>query len=146
MNQEISIQIILESPPPGVDFGIQEGRGNQYKTIQKQRSVTGNLCFECRIEVKRTKLNQYDFSGPFVHGVLNERFIYIDIGTCAGQLDSIWTRRLKIPLKEIVPETIDLLLGDANLMLATKVPGKAKDGGPNCATVKPFSGWQVTRR
>jgi hypothetical protein len=24
-----------------------------------------------------------------------------------------------------------------------RVPGKGKDGGPNCGTVKPFDGWKV---
>lgn len=26
---------------------------------------------------------------------------------------------------------------------AARVPGSAKDGGPNCATVKPFHGWSL---
>jgi Family of unknown function (DUF5990) len=28
-----------------------------------------------------------------------------------------------------------------NKILETKVPGTGRDGGPNCATVKPFEGW-----
>ena len=35
MNQEIPIRIILENPPPGVDFGIQKERGSKYETILK---------------------------------------------------------------------------------------------------------------
>jgi Family of unknown function (DUF5990) len=143
MNDELSIRIILESPPTGVDFGIQKGKGNQYEIIQKQRSNNNDLSFELKISVKESQNSLPDFTGPYVQGPLNERFIYIDIGTCAGQIDSVWTRRLKIPLRDISFETIKLLLTDSSFILETKVPGTGKDGGPNCATVKPFSGWHL---
>ena len=143
MNKELSLRIILESPPPGVDFGIQKGSGSKYETIQTQRSSPTDLSFDFEISVRESKTGLPDFSGPLVQGQTTERFIYIDIGTCAGQLDSLWSRRLKIPLRDISFETIKLLLADPTLVLVTKVPGTAKDGGPNCATVKPFSGWHL---
>jgi hypothetical protein len=86
MNQELPIRIILESPPAGVDFGIQKGNGNKYETIQKQRSNNNDLCFEFKISIKESKTPLPDFTGPFVQGPINERFIYIDIGTYAGQV------------------------------------------------------------
>ena len=55
MNQELPIRIILESPPAGVDFGIQKGSGNIYETILKQRSNKNDLCLEFRISVKEGK-------------------------------------------------------------------------------------------
>jgi hypothetical protein len=143
MNQELPIRIILEGPPIGVDFGIQKGSGNQYETIQKQRSNNNDLCFEFKISIKESKTSLPNFTGQYVQGPLNERFIYIDIGTCAGQIGSVWSRRLKIPLRDISSETIKLLLTDSSFMLETKIPGTGKDGGPNCATVKPFSGWHL---
>jgi len=79
-----------------------------------------------------------------VQGPTNGRFIYIGIGTLAGQLGSIWSRRLKIPLQGITWEMIEQLLDDSNSILETRVPGTGKDGTPNCATVKPFDGWYVT--
>lgn len=144
MNQEIPIRIILESPPPGIDFGIQKGKGNDYETIQKQQSNHNDLCFEIKISVKESKDALPDFAGPYIQGPANERFIYIDIGTYAGQVGSVWGRRLKIPLRDISPETIKRLLSDPACMLETKVPGTGKDGGPNCATVKPFAGWHIS--
>jgi hypothetical protein len=144
MNQEINIRIILENPPAGIDFGIQKGKGIQYETIQKQRSGKEDLCFELSISVKEGKSSLPDFAGPYVQGPINERFIYIGVGTHAGQMDSCWSRRLKIPLRDISLENIKLLLEHSALALETKVPGTGKDGGPNCATVKPFSGWHIT--
>lgn len=145
MNQELSLRIILESPPAGVDFGLQKGSGNNYETILKQRSAKDDLCFEFKISVKESKTSQHNFTGPYVQGPSNERFIYIDIGTAAGQFNSTWTRRLKIPLRDIPTKTIEQMLADTTLVLETKVPGTAKDGGPNCATVKPFPGWHLSK-
>jgi hypothetical protein len=144
MNQELSLRIILESPPAEVDFGIQKGSGNSYETILKQRSGKGDLCFEFKIWVKESKTALHNFAGPYVQGPSNERFIYIDIGTAAGQINSAWTRRLKIPLRDISSATITQMLADPSLVLETKVAVTGKDGGPNCATVKPFPGWHLS--
>ena len=143
MNHDLPIRIILENPPAGVDFGVQKGKGNQYETIQKQRSNNNDLSFELKISVNESQTSLPNFTGPYVQGPLNERFIYIDIGTYAGQIDSAWSRRLKIPLRDISSATVKLLLTDSSFILETKVPGTGKDGGPNCATVKPFSGWHL---
>lgn len=145
MNQEILLHIILEKPPSDVDFALQKGKGSNYETIQKQRSNTQDLHFEFTVNVKGDKHNDAlpDFLGVFVQGPSYERFIYIDIGASAGQKDSVWSRRLKIPLKGISWEIIDQMLTNANLILEACVPGTGKDGTPNCATVKPFDGWHL---
>lgn len=144
MNHGLAVKIILESPPAGVDFGIQKGSGKGYETILKQRSGKDDLCFEFKILVKEGKASSLDFAGPFVQGPPNERFIYVDIGTAAGQVNSVWSRRMKIPLRDISFETIKQALDNSSLVLETRVPGTGKDGGPNCATVKPFPGWHLS--
>jgi len=30
--------------------------------------------------------------------------------------------------------------------METSIPGTGKDGGPNCATVKPFNGWKIIEK
>ena len=96
MNEQIPLVIVLQQPPAGVDFGLQKGSGNSYETVQKQRSVSGDLYFEFTVTLKRNKDSvDTDFKGPFVQGPLKGRFVYIDIGTLAGQTDSAWSRRLK---------------------------------------------------
>ena len=129
----ITLRITLELPPAGVDFGLQKGRGNSFEVIGKQRSTGADLVFALSLEAKQSTNKTADFSGPFVQGRPGERFFYIDIGTCAGQSDSKWTRRLKIPLSGIAwPPSAEL---------ETRIPGTGRDGGPNCATPKPFAGW-----
>jgi hypothetical protein len=124
MNTTITLHITLLAPPAGVDFGLQQGRGNDYQTIGIQRSTGGDLTFVCS--------PPFPLRGPFVQGPPTGRFLYLDIGTLAGQLDSPWTRRLKVPLTG--------LTGD-HAAYQTAIPGQARDGGPTCATPKPFAGW-----
>jgi hypothetical protein len=147
MERELTLRIILEKPPADVDFGLQKGRGSDYETIQKQRSKAKDLYFEFPVKVKDNREDAMPgLLGPFVQGPPGARFVYIDIGTYAGQTDTIWSRRLKIPLSGITWNMIDRLLVDSESVLETRVPGTGKDGGPTCATVKPFVGWKLVRQ
>ena len=125
---DISLRILLRKPTPGVDFGLQKGRGSSYETIQKQRSTGKDLRFELPVTVKTDKDGNPDFFGPFVPGPRGDRYLYIGIGTYAGQSNTCWSRRLKIPLSRI---TADLI--DSNNTLVADIPGTASDGGPSCA-------------
>ena len=145
MEREVTLRIVLEQPPAGVDFGLQQGRGSVYETVQTQRSKDEDLSFEFAVGVRTGMASVPDYSGPFVQGPRGGRFVDIDIGTLAGQSDSQWTRRLKIPFTGITWDMIDRAAADARSLLETRVPGMAKDGGPNCATVKPFDGWKLGR-
>ena len=145
MLNEINLRIILQEPNEGVWFGIQKGSGNNFGVMQVQEATKENLQFDFDIVTRIDKDGELDFGGPIVQGPRGGRFIYIDIGTCAGQRNSPWTRRLKIPLSGISFETLEAL-EKTNGLLETHIPGKGKDGGPNCATVKPFGGWQLVRK
>jgi hypothetical protein len=143
VESEITLQIILIKPTPEVVFGLQKGSGSNYETVQKQIPTSNNLAFTFTIKVKgdRSKDKFPKLSGSFVQGSADNKFVYIDIGTYAGQSDTIWSRRLKIPLTGITWKDIDSLPN--NSMLQTSVSGTGRDGGPNCATVKPFAGWHL---
>jgi hypothetical protein len=116
---------------------LQKGRGKLYETVQKQRSDGGDLVFEFQPSVREGLSTVAALGGPFVQGPPRQRFIYVDIGTYAGQTDSCWSRRLKIPLDGIQSKFI--LAGG---VLEARVPGTGRDGGPTCATVKDFGGWK----
>ena len=138
MEREVRLRITVERPPVGVDYGLQKGRGSAYETIQTQRSHGSGLSFEFIVGAKKGRSSEPVFTGPFVQGPPEERFVYLDIGTCAGQTDTCWSRRLKIPLRGITWDMIDNAT-----VLEARVPGTGKDGGPTCATVKPFAGWHA---
>ena len=143
MERQITLRVIVEKPPGGVDYGVQEGHGNDYKTVQKQRFTKQDLRFEFPIRVKEGKDGQPNFLGPFAQGPASNRFIYLDIGASAGQTNTPWSRRLKIPLAGITWAMIKQA-SDTSAIIETRVAGTGKDGGPTCGTVKPFSGWVLS--
>ena len=143
MSTEIELRILLQAPPAGVLFGFQQGKGSSYHIIQKQLSNGGMLVFDCTI-TSIVKEGSIDFKGELVQGKRGERFIYIAIGTMAGQVNAAWSRRLKIPLNGITIEMIEVANKSMKVALETTIAGTAKDGGPTCATPKPFMGWQAT--
>jgi len=140
---EITLRLTLEHPTAGVDFGLQHGRGSLFEIIQKQRSTGRDLKFEFNVAVRTAKDNQPDFAGPFVQGPTGERFFYINVGTYAGQTNTEWSRRLKVPLSGITWGAIR-----SQKTLVASIPGTGKDGGPSCAyewrkRVDPSWRWQV---
>ncbi len=141
---ELKLRIVLLGPPSGVDFGIQQGSGATYTTIQKQRSTTQDLTFEFVIKVKVDKGNQLHFIGPITQGKPDSKFVYIDIGTYCGQIESPWSRRLNVPLSGISVDTAKKLYFDTNLILEIEVQGTGKDSGPNCGTARPLNSWSLS--
>jgi hypothetical protein len=146
MELDLRLRIVLNAPPAGVDFGLQQGKGSGYQTIQKQRSKGNDLRFDCTVRVKDNRDDGLpNFLGPLTQGPAMGRFIYIDIGRLAGQKDSEWERRLKVPLSGITSDMIQQVLTNLKLVLEVHLPGTAKGGGPSCATVHPLEGWKCRR-
>jgi hypothetical protein len=144
---EITLRIVLQNPPSGVDFGLQNGSGNAYETVEKQRSGGKDLSFSCALTVKNNRADGLpNFTGPMAQGPPATRFIYLDIGQSAGQKESCWSRRLKIPLVGIKWEMIKKAAEDEQLVLETKLRGTGKDGGPTCGTVRHPVEWKLVRR
>ncbi len=126
---EISLRIILKKPTPGVDFALQKGGGSKYETVQKQRSSANkDLKFDFSVTVRTAKDGVLDFFGPHVQGARGDRYVYIDIGTYAGQTNTPWSRRLKVPLSCLAAELIN-----SGSLLVGEIPGTGSDGGPSCA-------------
>ena len=145
MEAELNLRIVLETPPAGVDFGLQSGKGNDYETIHKQRSRGKDLAFDFAVTVKNNRSDGLpNFLGPFAQGPLTNRFIYIDVGQYAGQADSIWARRIKVPLTGIDWELINEAK-EPKTVLETRFPGTGKDGGPTCASVRGVR-WTLTKK
>src|ERR1043166_1997133 len=107
MERELNLLIILEKPPAGIDYGLQEGGDNNYKTVQTQRSTGRDLKFQFSVRVREGKDGQPNFLGPFVQGPTGERFVCLDIGSDAGQTNAPWSRRFKVPLRGITWQMID---------------------------------------
>jgi hypothetical protein len=120
---ELRLRIILESPPAGVDFGLQQGKGNDYRTVQKQRSKGEDLAFEGTVTVKNDQSEgPPNFLGPLSQGPKGGRFLFIGVGKLAGQEDSEWVRRIKVPLTGISWDLIERTVADPALVLEVFEP------------------------
>ena len=142
---EVPIRLVLVDPPPGVDFGIQRGKGSPYQTLFVQQSSRGDVAFDFSLTLAEAKAGPPDFQRPFAQGTPANRFIYIDVGTYAGQKNTPWSRRMKVPLGGITRAMIREVMKRPGSRLEARIPGTAKDGGPNCATVRLLGNWAVTR-
>jgi len=146
MEFELRLRILLEGPPPGVDFGLQLGHGTDYETIQKQQFRGKDVSFDFSVTVKDNRADGLpNFLGPLTQGPSTARFIYVDVGQYAGQTDIGWARRMKIPLTTISWEMIKLAAKDPQSIVEARLQGTGQDGGPSCGTVRPTQGWKLIR-
>ncbi len=139
MTTEISLRIVLQNPIEGTLYGLQLGKGPDYKTVQGQLGRDHDLLFNFTIQVKDLNGSAPGITGPFVQGPKGTRFIYIGIGSYAGQTGALWNGRIKVPLPETAFENIQP--NEAKFLWSCNIPGRNKDGKPVFATVKPFEGW-----
>jgi hypothetical protein len=141
---EIPIRVIVVDPPRGVQFCIQR-RSNDL--VGQIKASGEDLSFDLVIRAAYAAGDGLPrFLGPFTHGPPAQRFLYVCAGTCAGQAESCWTRRAKIPLSGITGQLIEQLRNTASARLEARIKGTAKDRGPACATVGLLNdGWLVIR-
>jgi hypothetical protein len=78
--------------------------------------------------------------GPFAQGPPSVRFAYVNSGKRAGDSDSIWDRRAKVPLTGLTRALIKKASRDADSVIEAKIAGTSRDGGPVCASVALASG------
>ena len=141
---DLPLRITVVEPPPGVQFCTQ-GRSSA-ELHDETKSIGEDLSFDLVVRAQQTSSGAPRFLGPFIHGLPSARFLYICSGTCAGQIESCWTRRAKIPLSGITWELVEEACRTAGSRLEARIAGRAKDGGPCCATVPLLDdGWRLGR-
>jgi hypothetical protein len=142
MIRSLPLRIKLVKPPRDVAFCLQKGKVD----LVPPSSVSDeHVSFDLNINIANDQTDgPPNFRGPFVQGPPAARFLYINSGTYAGQGDSCWSRRAKVPLTGIGWELIERALSRPESVLEASLAGTARDGGPLCATV-PFlnGGWKV---
>ena len=142
MDTELPIRITVLHVPPGVTFAIQRGKD---ELLPPSRSKDGSLIFDLSVRVSERKGGgSPNVLGPYAQGKPDDRFIYLNSGTMAGQAESCFTRRAKIKTSAITWKLVKQALADG-ARVATQIEGKARDGGPCCATVPLLGGWKISR-
>jgi len=127
---EIRMRIVIEHPVPGVLHSLQTGDTG---VLDPKRSRAGEpLSFDFPVRIAPGPKffgDQVRREGPV------RRFVYIRIGTAAGDHASKWTRRMKIDIHDTPHALLDRAMAGEGAVELT-IDGTGEDGTPACATVK----------
>ena len=140
--RELSLRIVVDDPVPGVWLRLQRGKGeNVPPTSESARAIVFDFTVRTGPPLPDGAPN---FLGPFTQGPPAVRFVYIRVGTSAGQPNTPLNRRAKIPLGGISAALAARALAKPGSLLEVHMPGRGKDGTPTCATVKlPAGAWRL---
>jgi hypothetical protein len=141
---ELALRIVVDHPIPGVKLRLQRGRDELVAPTSESESA---VAFDFTVRVGLPgRGGRPSFLGPFTQGAPAARFVYVNAGQNAGQHDSPWSRRAKVPLTDITTAQVEQAL-ESGARLEVHYPGRGRDGGPTCATVHlPPGAWQVRRK
>ncbi|WP_426025168.1 DUF5990 family protein [Brevundimonas sp. TSRC1-1] len=134
MPSAITLRLTTADPVAGVAYSLQD-KANA--PVDPRIADDGSISFDAPV----TLSDDGRLTGPFVRREgPSRRFVYIAIGTSAGQHGE-WSRRAKIDVHDI-PADLLALARDGRVLEAV-LPGRARDGGPACATVRPLQPWRA---
>ena len=147
---EIPLRITLYRVPPGVKFALQKGKSGAAHTeelIPPTRVDPTSISFDFVVRVAPDRLGtKLRFLGEFTQGPADKRFVYLTSGRRAGQQDTPWDRRAKIPLTTITPALVDRVRDTRNTVLLIEINGRAGDGGPVVASQLSSTEWRLVPR
>ena len=127
---EIRMRIVIENPVPGVLHSLQTGDSGVLDPKRSQAREPLSFDFQVRIAPGPKFFgDQVRREGP------TRRFVYIRIGTAAGDYASEWSRRMKIDVHDTPQDLLDRAMAGEGVV-ELRVDGTGKDGTPACATVK----------
>lgn len=133
----IRARIVIEQPVAGVLHSLQQDDA----PLDPKRSRAGEpLAFEFPLRIERTADGAKFYGQQVRREGPVRRFVYVRVGTSAGDPASPWTRRMKIDIHDIDPALLDAAA--AGGVLEGTISGTAKDGSPTCATIRPVR-WRV---
>jgi hypothetical protein len=128
---ELPFRITVLDPPRGVLFRVQCGRS---ELVPPSRESAGSITFDFTLRVEPGVGDAPRLLGPFAQGPPAKRFIYVSSGKQAGQADSCWDRRAKVPLGDVDASLIQQAAA-TRAVIEAQIAGTGRDGGPACATV-----------
>lgn len=138
MKREITFRIVVTNPLPGVAMMVQRGKDELIAPVEDNKS---RFVFEFEITVDNSG-SKPNFLGKYAQGPKDQRFVYVNSGSRAGQHGTCWDRRAKLSLMSITAEMVELALSNPRSLIETTMHGIGRDGGPTCASVKGIE-WRV---
>ena len=139
MKQQIGIRIRVTNPLKGVTMQVQRGKCELLPPI---KNTASEMVFEFDIDVDVSS-GVPNFLGAYAQGPKDARFVYVNSGAMAGDAAD-WQRRAKVPLRGLTWALAEEAARTPGAVLAARIAGKAKDGGPVCASIPLLApGWHV---
>lgn len=138
----LALRIIVLDPPPNILWALQLGQDEMVKPSSATKS---RISFDFAVEVvDGGSKGAFRLRGPAVQGRPGERFVYLRIGTYAGQTGTAVARRAKIGLEGITPKLLAAVRARRAGVLEVQFAGTDSKGGAACATVPLLgNGWSV---
>jgi hypothetical protein len=134
--QQIRLRLTIKDPVPGVAYSLQNKKNEPVRMVVAQDLP---VSFDVPIDV----VPGPRFLGEFVRSEgPTRRFVYIAIGAQAGDSSSLWSRRAKIDIHDLPIELLGKAL--AGGVVEALLPGRDKDDGPACATLRPIGSWNLS--
>jgi hypothetical protein len=136
--ETIMLRLTIPDPLPGVAYSLQNKKSEPVAPVV---AGEGPVSFDVPVRVAPGP----KFLGDFVRSEgPSRRFVYIAIGAAAGQAPALWSRRAKIDIHLLPAALLSQAL--AGKVLEATLPGKDKNGGPACATLRPIGDWRAVDR
>ena len=133
--QTITLRLTINDPMQGVCYSLQ---GKDGEPVDAVTATEAPLSLDASVTLN----DDNRLTGPFVRREgPDRRFVYIGIGKHAGDPESSWDRRAKIDVHDIPADLLDA--ARQGRTLEVRLPGRARDGGPACATVRPLEPWKA---
>jgi hypothetical protein len=138
----LALRIIVVDPPPNILWALQVGSDERVMPSSKTQN---RISFDFAVEVvASSSKGAFRLRGPAVQGRPGERFVYLRIGTYAGQTGTDVARRAKISLEGISAGLLDAVKSKPAGVLEVRFAGTDSKGCAACATVPLLgSGWYV---
>jgi hypothetical protein len=138
---DLRLRIVVLRPPADVSFAVQEGRSAHLLPTEVKKD---HIAFEFSVRLGNPMPgDQPNFLGSFVQGPQGGRFVYVNSGQRAGQNDSCWDRRAKVPLGGLTWALVKSAQRKPGAVIEARMDGGGRDGGPACGSVALVSAWQV---
>lgn len=140
--ETLALRITVVDPPPLTVWALQLGRDE----LVKPTSNTGSrISFDFSVEVVVGDASDgFRLRGPAVQGRPGERFVYLCVGSYAGQFGAAASGRSKISLEGISRTLVDALKAQGSGVLEAQFAGTARNGGPARASVPLLGeGWRL---
>lgn len=138
---DLPIRIVVDDPIAGLALAQQRGQSAKAALIPPVSRSAEGVAFDLEVTVAGALADgRPRLLGPNVQGPPEARFVYLCVGRYAGQADSPWAGRVKVPLGDLTSEKIEALPPGGRL--TARIPGRSPRGGPALATVRLLPpGW-----